>query len=309
MDINQASNLASSAVIAAIPLMYAGAGELVAEKSGVLNLGVEGMMLMGAVTGYAVTAITGSPWLGIVASVFAGLAMALLFGFLTITMLANQVATGLSLTIFGIGFSAYVGKPYTSAAVRSTIDVMPIPGLANIPVLGPAIFSLTPLGYLAFIMFAVIGWFLYKTRAGLVLRSVGESPAVAHSVGFPVVGVRYGATLFGGAMAGIAGGYYSIVYLHVWQEQLTSGRGWIALALVVFATWRPGRLLIGALLFGAVMALQFYAQAIGVPVPTQFLAMLPYIATIVVLVLISRNPNTIKLNAPASLGKPFFAAS
>ncbi|SAK73752.1 Branched-chain amino acid transport system / permease component [Caballeronia glebae] len=309
MDINQASNLASSAVIAAIPLMYAGAGELVAEKSGVLNLGVEGMMLMGAVTGYAVTAITGSPWLGIVASVFAGLAMALLFGFLTITMLANQVATGLSLTIFGIGFSAYVGKPYTSAAVRSTIDVMPIPGLADIPVLGPAIFSLTPLGYLAFIMFGVIGWFLYKTRAGLVLRSVGESPAVAHSVGFPVVGVRYGATLFGGAMAGIAGGYYSIVYLHVWQEQLTSGRGWIALALVVFATWRPGRLLIGALLFGAVMALQFYAQAIGVPVPTQFLAMLPYIATIVVLVLISRNPNTIKLNAPASLGKPFFAAS
>ena len=308
MDINQASNLASSAVIAAIPLMYAGAGELIAEKSGVLNLGVEGMMLMGAVTGYAVTAITGSPWLGIVASVFAGLAMALLFGFLTITMLANQVATGLSLTIFGIGFSAYVGKPYTSAAVRATIDVMPIPGLSSVPVLGPAIFSLDPLGYLAFIMFIVIGWFLYKTRAGLVLRSVGESPAVAHSVGFPVVGVRYGATLFGGGMAGIAGGYYSIVYLHVWQEQLTSGRGWIALALVVFATWRPGRLLIGALLFGAVMALQFYAQAIGVPVPTQFLAMLPYIATIVVLVLISRNPNTIRLNAPASLGKPFFAA-
>ncbi|AET88949.1 MULTISPECIES: ABC transporter permease [Caballeronia] len=309
MDINQASNLASSAVVAAIPLMYAGAGELVAEKSGVLNLGVEGMMLMGAVTGYAVTAITGSPWLGIVASVFAGLAMALLFGFLTITMLANQVATGLSLTIFGIGFSAYIGKPYTSAAVRSTIDAMPIPGLASIPVLGPAVFSLTPLGYLAFVMFAAIGWFLYKTRAGLVLRSVGESPSVAHSVGFPVVGVRYGATLFGGAMAGIAGGYYSIVYLHVWQEQLTSGRGWIALALVVFATWRPGRLLIGALLFGAVMALQFYAQAVGVPVPTQFLAMLPYLATIVVLVVISRNPNTIKLNAPASLGKPFFAAS
>jgi simple sugar transport system permease protein len=309
MDINQASNLASSAVIAAIPLMFAGAGELVAEKSGVLNLGVEGMMLMGAVTGYAVTAITGNPWVGVAASIAAGLAMALLFGFLTITMLANQVATGLSLTIFGIGLSAYVGKPYTSAAVRASIDVMPIPGLSSIPVLGPAVFSLTPLGYLAFIMFGVIGWFLYRTRAGLVLRSVGESPGVAHSVGFPVIGVRYGATLFGGAMAGLAGGYYSIVYLHIWQEQLTSGRGWIALALVVFATWRPGRLLIGALLFGAVMALQFYAQAIGVPIPTQFLAMLPYVATIVVLVLISRNPNTIKLNAPASLGKPFFAAS
>jgi len=235
--------------------------------------------------------------------------MSLVFAFLTITMLANQVATGLSLTIFGIGFSAYIGKPYTSAAVRATIDVLPIPGLTSIPVIGPAFFTLTPLGYLAFIMFGVISWFLYRTRAGLVLRSVGESPSVAHSVGFPVVGVRYGATLFGGGMAGIAGGYYSIVYLHLWQEQLTSGRGWIALALVVFATWRPGRLLIGALLFGAVMALQFYAQAIGVPIPTQFLAMLPYVATIVVLVLISRNPNTIKLNAPASLGKPFFAAS
>ncbi len=289
--------------------MYAGAGELVAEKSGVLNLGVEGMMLMGAVTGYAVTAITGNPWLGIAGAVVAGVLMSLVFAFLTITMLANQVATGLSLTIFGIGFSAYIGKPYTSAAVRASIDVLPIPGLASIPVIGPAFFMLTPLGYLAFIMFGVIGWFLYKTRAGLVLRSVGESPSVAHSVGFPVVGVRYAATLFGGGMAGIAGGYYSIVYLHLWQEQLTSGRGWIALALVVFATWRPGRLLIGALLFGAVMALQFYAQAIGVPIPTQFLAMLPYLATIVVLVLISRNPNTIKLNAPASLGKPFFAAS
>jgi simple sugar transport system permease protein len=309
MDINQASSLASSAVVAAIPLMFAGAGELVAEKSGVLNLGVEGMMLMGAVTGYAATAITGNPWLGILASIVAGVLMSLIFAFLTITMLANQVATGLSLTIFGIGLSAYVGKPYTSAAVRASIDGLPIPGLASIPVIGPAFFMLTPLGYLAFIMFAVIGWFLYRTRAGLVLRSVGESPAVAHSVGFPVVGVRYGATLFGGGMAGIAGGYYSIVYLHLWQEQLTSGRGWIALALVVFATWRPGRLLIGALLFGAVMGLQFYAQAIGVPIPTQFLAMLPYIATVVVLVLISRNPNTIKLNAPASLGKPFFAAS
>ena len=308
MDIQQASALTSSAVVAAIPLMFAGVGELVTEKSGVLNLGVEGMMLMGAVTGYAVTAVTGNPWLGVLAAIGAGIAMSLLFAFLVLSMLANQVATGLSLTIFGIGLSAYVGKPYTSAAVRESIGTWVIPGLSKIPVLGPALFSLTPLDYLAFIMFGVVGWFLYRTRAGLVLRSVGESPQVAHSVGFPVIGVRYGATLFGGAMAGLAGGYYSIVNLHLWQEQLTSGRGWIALALVVFATWRPGRLLIGALVFGAVTGLQFYAQAIGVPVPTQFLAMLPYVATVVVLVLISRNPNTIRLNAPASLGKPFFAA-
>jgi general nucleoside transport system permease protein len=309
MDIQQAGTLASSAVVAAIPLMFAGIGELVTEKSGVLNLGVEGMMLMGAVTGWAVTVSTGHPWLGVAAAVGAGVAMALLFGFLTLTMLANQVATGLSLTIFGIGLSAYVGKPYTSAAVSATIGAWPIPGLAKLPVLGPALFALTPLGYLAFACFALVAWFLYRTRAGLVLRSVGESPAVAHSVGFPVIGVRYGATLFGGGMAGLAGGYYSIVYLHLWQEQLTSGRGWIALALVVFATWRPWRLLLGALLFGAVTGLQFYAQAIGVPVPTQALAMLPYLATIVVLAVISRNPNTIKLNAPASLGKPFFATS
>lgn len=309
MDIQQAGTLASSAVIAAIPLMFAGIGELVTEKSGVLNLGVEGMMLMGAVTGYAVTAVTGHPWIGVAASIGAGVAMALLFGFLTLTMLANQVATGLSLTIFGIGLSAYVGRPYTSASVSATIDVWPVPGLSKIPVLGPAIFSLTPLGYMAFASFALVAWFLYRTRAGLVLRSVGESPAVAHSVGFPVIGVRYGATLFGGGMAGLAGGYYSIVYLHLWQEQLTSGRGWIALALVVFATWRPWRLLLGALLFGAVTGLQFYAQAVGVPVPTQVLAMLPYLATIVVLAVISRNPNTIKLNAPASLGKSFFATS
>ncbi|MEM5439869.1 ABC transporter permease [Paraburkholderia diazotrophica] len=308
MDIQQASALTSSAVVAAIPLMFAGIGELVTEKSGVLNLGVEGMMLMGAVTGYAVTSITGNPWLGVLAAIGAGIAMSLLFAFLVLSMLANQVATGLSLTIFGIGLSAYVGKPYTSAAVRESIGTWVIPGLSKIPVFGPAFFSLTPLDYLAFVMFAVVGWFLYRTRAGLVLRSVGESPQVAHSVGFPVIGARYGATLFGGAMAGLAGGYYSIVNLHLWQEQLTSGRGWIALALVVFATWRPGRLLIGALLFGAVTGLQFYAQAIGVPVPTQFLAMLPYLATVVVLVLISRNPNTIRLNAPASLGKPFFAA-
>ncbi len=309
MDIQQASLLASSAVVASIPLMLAGVGELVTEKSGVLNLGVEGMMLMGAVTGYAVTATTNNPWFGLAASIGAGAAMALLFAFLTVTMLANQVATGLSLTIFGVGLSAYVGKPYTSAAVRVAVEAWPIPGLSTIPFFGPVLFSLTPLGYFALAMFGVVAWMLYRTRAGLVLRAVGESPDVAHSVGFSVVGVRYAATLFGGGMAGLAGGYDSIVNLRLWQEQLTAGQGWIALALVVFAPWRPWRLMVGALLFGAVTALQFYAQAVGVPVPTQFLAMLPYVSTIVVLAVISRNPNTIKLNAPASLGKPFFATS
>lgn len=309
MDINQANALASSAVVAAIPLMLAGGGELVTEKSGVLNLGIEGMMLMGAVAGYAATTLTGSPWLGLLGAATAGMAMALVFGFLTLTMLANQIATGLALTIFGVGLSAYVGKPFSGAVATASVDVLPVPWLSVIPVVGPAVFNLTVVGYFAFLLFGGIWLFLYRTRAGLMLRSIGESPEVAHSVGFPVVRVRYLATLFGGAMSGLAGGYYSIIYLHMWQEQLTVGRGWIVLALVVFSTWRPGRLLLGALLFGAVTALQFYGQAIGFPAPTQFLAMLPYAATIVVLVLISRNPATIKLNAPLSLGKPFFASS
>jgi ABC-type uncharacterized transport system permease subunit len=309
MDASQATALLSSAVVAAIPLMLAGLGELITEKSGVLNLGVEGMMLMGAVSGFAVTTVTGSPWLGLGAGIVAGLLLAALFGFLTLTMLANQVATGLSLTIFGIGLSAYLGKPYTSASIGASIPVMPIPGLSRLPVVGPALFSLTPIGYLAVLLFPAVGWMLYRTRIGLILRSVGESPGVAHSVGYPVVRVRYFATLAGGAMAGLAGSYYTIVYLRIWQENITAGRGWIALALVVFATWRPARLLAGALLFGAVMALQFYAQAVGIEVPTQWLAMLPYLSTIVVLALISRNPGTIRLNAPASLGKPFYAGS
>lgn len=309
MQAQEVSALLSSAVVAAVPLMFAGLGELITEKSGVLNLGVEGMMLVGAVAGYAVASTTGSPWAGIAAAAVAAAAMALVFAFLTLTMLANQIATGLSLTIFGVGLSAYVGKPYTSAALGATIAPWPVPGLSALPIVGPALFRLTPLDYAAFAMFVAASGFLYRTRAGLLLRAIGESPTVAHALGSSVTGIRYAATLFGGAMAGIAGGYYSIVNLHVWQEQLTSGRGWIALALVVFATWRPGRLLLGALLFGAVTELQFYGQVVGLTVPTQFLAMLPYAATIVVLVAISRDPMRIRINAPASLGKPFIASA
>jgi len=288
-----------------VPLMYAGLGELVAEKSGVMNLGLEGMMLMGAVSGYAVAALSGHPWLGIAVAIVVGMIMSLLFGILAISLRANQVAAGLALTIFGTGLSAFVGRPYTSATLSATIAPWSIPGLSQLPVLGPALFSLTPLAYLAFLIFPLLGWFLYRSKAGLKLRAVGESPEVAHALGFPVTRIRYAAVLFGGGMAGLGGAYYSVVYLRLWQEQITAGRGWIALALVVFATWRPGRLMVGALLFGAVTAWQFYAQAINVPVPTQFLASLPYIATVVVLVVISRNKQTIRLNAPASLGKTF----
>ena len=305
MDALQATALLSSALVAAVPLMQAGLGELVTEKSGVLNLGVEGMMLVGAVSGYAVAVHTGQPWLGLLAAGLAGTAMAAVFALLVLNLRANQVATGLALTLFGIGLSAYFGKPYTSATLPHAMPVWQVPLLSDLPVLGKAAFSHNPVVYLSVTLFAAVAWFLYRTRAGLKLRAIGENPQVAHALGFPVLAARWCATLFGGAMAGMAGAYHAVVYLRLWQEQMTSGLGWIALGLVVFATWRPWRLLLGALLFGSVMSLQFYAQTAGVPIPVPFLAMLPYLATVTVLVLISRNPETIRQNAPASLGKTF----
>jgi len=289
---------------AGTPLVFAALGELVTERSGVLNLGVEGMMIVGAVCGFAVAAESGSLWLGVAASVAAGAGMALLFGVLTLTFQSNQVAAGLALTIFGIGLSAYVGLDYTSVALTGMAQIH-IPILSEIPVVGPLIFSLDPLLYLSFVMFAAITYFLYRTKAGLLLRAIGESPEAAVSLGYPVIAIRYLAVLFGGAMAGLAGAYLALVYTPLWVESMTAGRGWIALALVVFSTWRPGRVMIGAYLFGGVTIMQFHVQGFGVDIPSQLLSMLPYLATIVVLVLISRDINTIRLNAPASLGKAY----
>jgi len=310
MNSTQAIVLLSNTLVIAVPLLLAGLGELVSERSGVLNLGVEGMMLIGAVTGYAITVVSGHQWLGLLAAGMAGMLMAALFGLLVLVMLANQVAVGLALSMLGIGLSAYVGQPFTAATIQQTISPWSIPLLVDIPVLGPALFHQTPLVYLALLTVPAIWWFLTRTRAGLVLRAVGESPDSAHALGYSVVRVRFGATLFGGIMAGLAGGYYSVVYLHLWQEQMTVGLGWIALGLVVFATWRPGRLLLGALLFGALMALQFQLQNSPVlSIPTPLLASLPYLATVVVLVVISRDPQLMRKNTPASLGKPFFPGS
>ena len=289
---------------AGTPLVYAALGELVSEKSGVLNLGVEGMMIVGAVCGFAVAAESGNLWLGVVASVFAGAGMSLIFGILTLTFQSNQVAAGLALTIFGVGLSAYIGIDYTSVALTGIANVH-IPVLSDIPVAGPLLFSLDPLIYFSFLMFAVITWFLYRTRAGLLLRAIGESPESAVSLGYPVIAIRYLAVLFGGAMSGLAGGYLALVYTPLWVEAMTAGRGWIALALVVFATWRPARVMVGAYLFGGVTIIQFHIQGFGVDIPSQLLSMLPYLATIVVLVLISRDFNTIRLNAPASLGRAY----
>jgi simple sugar transport system permease protein len=293
-----------AAVAAGTPMVFAALGELITEKSGVLNLGVEGMMLMGAVSGFAVASQTGNPWFGAVAGTAAGAAMALIFAVLTLNLMANQVASGLALTLFGVGLSAFLGKPYESVSL--TVAPPPeIPLLSQIPVVGPVLFKYHVLVYVSWALFAAIAWFLYRSRAGLVLRSIGESPESAHAIGYPVIRIRYLATLFGGAMAGLGGAYLSEFYAPLWVEGMTAGRGWIALALVVFATWRPARVMIGAYLFGGVTIAQFFAQGAGVSIPSQFLSALPYLATIIVLVFISRNLATIRLNAPVSLAKSY----
>jgi len=291
-------------IAAGTPLVFAALGELVTEKSGVLNLGVEGMMLVGAIAAFAATAATGSPWTGVLAGMLAGAATALIFAVLTLTLMANQVAAGLALSLFGVGFSAFVGKSYESVSLAASAPLK-VPLLSDIPFIGPVLFSQQPLVYVSWTAFAGIAWFLYRSRPGLVLRAVGEAPKSAHAIGYSVITIRYLATLFGGAMAGIGGAFLSVFYTPLWVENMTAGRGWIALALVVFATWRPARVMIGAYLFGGVTVAQFFAQGEGAAIPSQFLSMLPYLATIVVLVLISRNLNTIRLNAPVSLGKPF----
>ena len=297
-----------SMMAAATPLLYAALGELVTEKSGVLNLGVEGMMITGAVTAFAAATITGSSALGIVAGAGAATALSLIFALLTLSLVANQVATGLALTIFGIGLSALIGQGF----VGTPLDALPrldIPGISDIAFIGPVVFGHDFLVYFSFVMVGAVAWFLYRTRAGLVLRAVGESHDAAHAIGYPVIGIRYLAVAFGGAMAGLGGAYLSLAYTPMWIENMTAGRGWIALALVVFATWRPGRVLLGAYLFGGVTILQLHGQGFGLGVASQILSMLPYLATILVLVLISSDRALIRLNAPADIGRIFRPAS
>lgn len=291
-------------VTAGTPLVYAALGELVVEKSGVLNLGVEGMMLLGAIAGFIVATKTDSATLAVLAGIAAGAGLAFVFGVLALSLMTNQVATGLALTIFGIGLSAFIGIDYTGITV-DVIAPVNIPGVSDMPVIGPRLFSFDPLVYLSLSLLVVVIWFLYRTRAGLALRGVGESPSSAHALGYSVVGIRYLAVLFGGAMAGLGGVYLSLATTPMWGEEMTAGRGWIALALVVFSTWRPGRVVLGAYLFGGVTIMQFHFQGMGVEIASQFLSMLPYLATVVVLVLISRDVRVIRLNAPASLGLPY----
>jgi simple sugar transport system permease protein len=291
-------------VTAATPLLFAALGELITEKSGVLNLGVEGMMLLGAVCGFAAVNYSGSAALGILAGIAAGMALSSVFALLVLVFQATQVATGLALTIFGIGLSALLGQNLVGIAYVG-LPHLEIPVLSKIPVLGPLLFAHDILVYASFAMVLAVAWFLKRTRAGLVLRAVGDSHDAAHAMGYPVIRVRLLAILFGGAMAGLSGAYLSLSYSPMWIENMSAGRGWIALALVVFATWRPWRVFVGAYLFGGITILQLHAQALGIGVPAQVMSMLPYLATILVLVLISRDPNRIKMNAPACIGKPF----
>jgi len=300
--------LLGSTLNAGTVLALAALGLLINEKAGIVNLGAEGMMLCAAIAAFATVVHTGSFTLGLLAGMAAGAALAALFGLLVIWCNTNQYATGLALSLFGVGFSAFVGIGYVQAKLPSTPDFA-LPLLGDIPVLGPALFRLHPLVYLTMVFAAVLVWFLYRTRAGLVLRSVGEAPESAHALGYPVRRIRLLAVAAGGALCGLAGAYVSTVYTPLWVEGMVSGRGWIALALTTFATWRPARVLLGAYLFGGVTMLQFHLQASGVQLASQLLSMLPYVATIVVLVLISRNPAWIRANMPASLGKPFYPGS
>ncbi|SON56479.1 ABC-type uncharacterized transport system, permease component [Hartmannibacter diazotrophicus] len=291
-------------ITAATPLLLASVGELVTERSGVLNLGVEGMMVMGAVAGFAGAVTTGSPLVGVLLGMMAGVATSLVFAFVTLTLVANQVASGLALTLFGLGLSGLIGESYVGQP-GVKLPGLDIPVLTDLPVVGKLIFGQDVLVYLSFALVIGVNWFLFRTRAGLILRSVGDNHTSAHALGYSVIKVRYLAVMFGGACAGLGGAYLSTAYTPLWVENMSAGRGWIALALVVFSSWLPGRLVIGAYLFGGVSILQLYAQPLGLGVPSQFMSMLPYLATIVVLVAISRNTRATRFNTPACLGTPF----
>lgn len=289
---------------AATPLLIAALGELVVERSGVLNLGVEGMMIIGAVIGFGAAQITGTAWAGVFAAIICGALFSLLFAVLAVTMATNQVATGLSLTLLGLGVAGMIGEQFVGLpGIR--LEAVTVPGLVEVPLIGRLLFGQDPIFYISILLTIAVWWFLFRTRAGLTLRAVGDNHVSAHALGINVVRVRYLAIMFGGGCAGLAGAHLSLVYTPQWVENMTAGRGWIALALVVFASWLPWRVAVGAYLFGAVTIAQFHAQAQGIPIPSQLMSALPYIATIVVLVLISLNRRMTMRNTPACLGKPF----
>ncbi|MCU0966336.1 MAG: ABC transporter permease [Burkholderiaceae bacterium] len=303
---NETALLINTALASGTTLALAALGLLINERAGVLNLGAEGMMLVAAVAGFAAALATGSDVIGFGAAALAGASLAIVFGVLVIWLNTNQYATGLAISLFGYGFSAFVGVSLVGKSLPDRGGVQ-VPVL--LPFIGPALFQHHPMVYVAMALAVAMTWWLYRSRSGLLLRAVGENPEPAHALGYPVRWIRLAAVAFGGALCGLAGAYVSLVTAPLWVEGLTAGRGWIALALTVFATWRPMRALLGAYLFGGITVLQLNLQAQGVQIASHFLTMLPYIATIVVLALISRNAEFIRINMPASLGKPFHPGS
>lgn len=301
------AGILSQTLSSGTPLALAGLGLLVNERVGVINLGAEGMMLVGALTGYAVAIHSGSAGVAFAAAALAAAGLALVFAWLVIWLNANQYATGLAVTLFGAGFTAFVGVDYVGQKLGPTIALQhALPGLADLPLLGPAVFREHPAVYLTVLAVPLVWLLFWRTRTGLVLRAVGESPDAAHALGYSVRRIRLSAVLAGGVLCGLAGAYLSVAHSNLWNQGMVAGRGWIALSLTVFATWRPARLLLGAYLFGGLEVVQQALQIQGVQIPAEFLGMLPYLSTIAVLCLISRNPTWIRLNMPASLGKPFF---
>ena len=296
--------LLASLLVAATPILLAGIGELVVERAGVLNLGVEGMMITGAICGFMATIVTGSPALGFVFAAVGGAALAFLFALLTQYALANQVASGLALTLFGLGLSALLGQDYVGLKPPSTPKI-DIPFLSDLPFFGKVLFNHDIIVYLGIALVAAVAAILKYSRVGLILRAVGENHDAAHALGYKVVRIRVLAIMFGGACAGLGGAYISLIRVPQWTEGMTAGAGWIALALVVFASWKPWRVLLGAWLFGGVSVLQLNLQAAGVAIPVEYLSMSPYVITIVVLVIMSAD----KSRAPGSLGRIFHATS
>ena len=295
--------------VASAPLIFAAIGELLVERSGVLNLGVEGMMIVGALMGFVVQFHTESYFLAVLAGFFAGIVIASIFAFLTQFLLTNQVATGLALTLFGLGFSAFVGRGYTEESIQ-LIPAVDIPFLSDIPLIGPLLFSFNPLVYFAFFMVYVVWYFLFKTKQGLILRAIGDNHDAAHAIGHKVVLYRFMAILFGGAMAGLGGAFLTLVQVPIWGEGMTAGRGWIALGLVVFASWLPFRVILGAILFGGITILQLHAQGFNIRISAQYLSMLPYLATIVILVALRiRLKNKTNRTVPNCLGRIFHSTT
>ena len=294
----------ATVITAATPLLLAAIGELVVERSGTLNLGVEGMMIVGAVAAFAAAGATGNPYFGVLAGAIAGMLLAGLFAVFAVWLVTNQIATGLALTIFGLGIAALAGEGFIGLP-GVKLGQLDLPILSDLPLVGRAIFGQDLLFYISIALAIAVSLFLFRSRTGLRLRSVGDDPTAAHAIGLHVTRIRTFAVLFGGICAGLAGAQLTLVYTTQWIEGVTAGRGWIALALVVFATWRPLRVVVGAYLFGAVTIAQFHAQAVGIAVPTQLLAALPYIATIAVLVVIAGNRRLTIVNTPKSLGLPF----